>query len=250
MKIITWNCNGALRKKTDHIDALGADILVIQECEDPSRSTKAYKAWAGEYLWLGQSKNKGVGIFSRNGHTIERLDWTGSYEIKEFRNQSPALSWDSNDLHTFLPCKVDNELTLLGIWTKRAKSRYFNYIGQLWKYLQIHKYRLETSNLIMCGDLNSNVIWDRADRWWNHSDVVNELEEINIRSLYHVRTGEEPGQEYQSTYFMYRNIDKSYHIDYFFVSKDLINNCSLEVGNVEDWIHCSDHVPLILESSG
>ena len=38
MKIISWNCNGALWKKFNLLEKLDADILVIQECEDPRRS--------------------------------------------------------------------------------------------------------------------------------------------------------------------------------------------------------------------
>ncbi len=75
MKLVSWNCNGALRKKTEQLDVLDADVLVIQECEDPERSTAAYRSWAGEYLWNGTSKNKGIGIFARNGYHLERLDW-------------------------------------------------------------------------------------------------------------------------------------------------------------------------------
>ena len=40
MNIITWNCNGALRKKIEQVDSLGADILVVQECEDPAQSLR------------------------------------------------------------------------------------------------------------------------------------------------------------------------------------------------------------------
>jgi exonuclease III len=52
MRIVTWNCNGALRKKLTEADALDADILVIQECEDSAQSTNAYRAWASDYLWV------------------------------------------------------------------------------------------------------------------------------------------------------------------------------------------------------
>lgn len=60
MKIVTWNCNGALHKKTQEADLLNAGILVIQECEDPEQSTLDYRAWAGSYLWARKSKNKGI----------------------------------------------------------------------------------------------------------------------------------------------------------------------------------------------
>ena len=52
-----------------------------------------------------------------------------------------------------------------------------------------------------CGDLNSNAQWDVWDRWWNHSDVVNQLKTMNIHSLYHELTNEEQGKEKNSTFF-------------------------------------------------
>lgn len=67
MKIVTWNCDGALRNKLEEIDSLGADLLLIQECEDPKNNTKHYRQWAGDYLWVGTSKNKGLGVFPKNG---------------------------------------------------------------------------------------------------------------------------------------------------------------------------------------
>jgi len=226
MKIVVWNCNGAFRNKYHLLENMKADILVIQECEDPALSTHTYREWADEYLWTGESKNKGIGIFSRSGSKLERLDWS------------------DEGLKLFLPCRVNNLFNLVGVWTKQANSPNFRYIGQLWKYLQLHKDKLSANGLVLCGDLNSNSQWDEWDRWWNHSDVVRELEEINIHSLYHQVTGEEQGKETTPTLFMHRNREKPYHIDYAFISKSLSKQSYLEIGKPDPWLECSDHMPL------
>ena len=229
MKIVTWNCNGAFRNKHHALEEIGADILVIQECEDPSRSTTKYREWAGDYLWAGENKNKGIGIFSKNGCELE------------------ALNWNDNGLQSFLPCRVDDSVNLIGVWTKQANSPNFRYIGQLWKYLQLHKEKIGSGETVICGDLNSNVQWDEWDRWWNHSDVVRELEEVNIHSLYHQIMGEEQGKESKPTLFMHRKPERPYHIDYAFISKDLLcdNKNMIDVGSPEKWLECSDHMPIV-----
>jgi hypothetical protein len=92
VRLVTWNCNGAFRRKLEAIDALDADVLVIQECEDPSQSTHDYKAWAGDHAWVGYGKNKGIGIFPRRGQSIERL------------------AWSDNGFELFLPVRVGGGL--------------------------------------------------------------------------------------------------------------------------------------------
>ena len=112
MKLVTWNCNGALRNKTACIDGLGADILVIQECENPEYSTKASRQWAGEYLWHGENKNKGIGVFPRNGNKIRPLKWQGEHWLKGITNNSPSLFWKSENLQSFLPLKINKKLQI------------------------------------------------------------------------------------------------------------------------------------------
>ncbi len=38
MKIITWNCNLAFMKKFESLIDKNADILIIQECENPAET--------------------------------------------------------------------------------------------------------------------------------------------------------------------------------------------------------------------
>ncbi len=244
MKIVTWNCNGALRRKTEEIDFLDADILIIQECEDPSQSTEQYRVWAGNYLWVGTSKNKGIGIFPKNKNVIKALNWNGQFKIEGLFTKSPSLTWTTSDLNLFLPFVINEEIIVLAVWTKGNDSQIFGYMGQFWKYLQIHRNDLKSEKTIIIGDFNSNAVWDKGDRWWNHSDVIAELKAIGISSLYHKQFNERQGEESSPTFYLHRRVEKPYHIDYAFLSSDLINKSKLSVGKRNDWIGVSDHMPL------
>lgn len=237
MNIITWNCNGGFRNKLHNLEEYVYDILVIQECEDPVKSTKAYREWATNYLWIGKSKNKGIGVFCKNDITLKQLDWS---DINS--------NYKNEQLESFLPCIINDEIILIAVWTKKANSEVFGYIGQLWKYLQLHKDKLKDKKVMIVGDLNSNVVWDKWDRWWNHSDVVKELEDIGIKSLYHLIYQEEQGNETIPTFYLQRKLDKPYHIDYIFASNNMISKqAKLTIGSASKWLSFSDHMPMIWE---
>lgn len=231
MKLATWNCNGALRNKLPAVFELDVDIFVIQECEDPARSKSAeYKAWAVNYLWRGENKNRGVGIFAKT-------------HIKLV-----AATLDPGSLESFLPCWINDSVLLLAVWTRQANSPTFQYIGQLWKYIQVHRKILACNTTVIIGDLNSNVRWDKWDRWWNHSDVVRELENIGLQSAYHHCRNQLQGAESEPTFFLQRKIEKSYHIDYTFVPTKWLAEAVVEIGNAEQWLAISDHMPVCLSA--
>ncbi|MFO1388835.1 endonuclease/exonuclease/phosphatase family protein [Cellvibrio sp.] len=248
MRIVSWNCNGALRNKTKLLDDLNADILVIQECENPEISNEDYKKWAGTYLWAGKNKNKGIGVFARNEHKLMMLDWAGEFRFKIEGVNHRSLNWQSEQLESFLPCMIDNRIPLLAVWTKQVPSKSFSYIGQLWIYLQIHKAKLDHPNQIICGDFNSNKMWDEEDRLWNHSDVVAELKNMGLESLYHTKTGEAQGRETRPTFFLHRNREKPYHIDHVYIRSDKIQNSTLKFNNADIWLKYSDHLPIEFET--
>ena len=158
----------------------------------------------------------------------------------------PSGSWKTEDLKLFLPFSINDQYNVLGLWTKGSDSQAFSYIGQLWKYLQIHRQELSGDNQLVLGDFNSNTIWDKPDRWWNHSSVVAELEELGLTSLYHQQYAEKHGEETRSTFFLYRHQDKAHHIDYAFIPKKLLGSSTLEIAKPEDWLNISDHVPVII----
>lgn len=229
MKIISWNCNGAFRKKYHALDDLRADIMIVQECENPAESTQQYRDWASNYLWTGENKIRGIGIFAQPQICLSRLDW------------------DDGGLQSFLPCTVNNDFDLIAVWTKYANSPNFRYIGQLWKYLNLHGVKIQDRRVVLAGDFNSNTCWDEWDRWWNHSDVVKMLAGLGLSSLYHTYFGEAQGQETRPTLFHQRNDEKPYHVDYAFASAGLFDPASneIEVGDKANWLQLSDHMPVI-----
>ncbi|MCB9173823.1 MAG: endonuclease/exonuclease/phosphatase family protein [Flavobacteriales bacterium] len=233
MKIVTWNCNGALRKKFSRLTELRADIYIVQECEDPSQSKdKHYQDWASNYFWKGDSKNKGVAIFAKDNIKLECLEWDSEYKNHYVKH--------------FLPCRINNEFNLLGVWTHQNNSPNFGYIGQFWKYMEVNKAKFD--NMIIAGDFNSNTIWDQWDRWWNHSDVVNNLKKQKILSVYHKFNNEEQGKELQPTFYLQRKSEKPYHIDFIFCSEPILKQVTnFEIGEFDKWIEISDHLPLLME---
>ena len=131
MKILTWNCNGALRNKFEFIDTFGADVLVIQECEDPSKCNGDYVNWAGNYLWSGENKNKRLGVFVKNGHHLSALPWKGAYTIPGISNLHSSASWTTDDLKIFLRVSVNQNLTILAVWTKGSDQEAFIHKDQI-----------------------------------------------------------------------------------------------------------------------
>ena len=231
MRLVTWNCNGALRRKFAAVDALDADVLVIQECEDPAQSTAEYQSWAGNYVWTGYGKSKGIGVFPRRGQGIERLDWP------------------QGEGGLFLPVRLNGALNILAVWTLGRKSpTQYSYIAQFWHYLQLNGHRLDPDTII-CGDFNSNQIWDKTRRKRNHSDCVRELADLGFQSLFHCTSGDAQGQEGQPTFFLQRNEAKPYHIDYAFAHHNRLEDSrtNAQVGKAADWLPLSDHMPVIVD---
>jgi exodeoxyribonuclease III len=233
MKLISWNCQGAFRKKADSILLLHPDILVIQECEHPdkllfSRTTPL----PTQVLWFGDNKYKGLGIFSYSNYKFRLLEQYNS------------------DIKIIVPIAVSGgeaDFTLFAIWANHRDDPDGQYVEQVWKAVHHYDQLLSTSHCILTGDFNSNTIWDRPRRLGNHSAVVDKLAKNNIHSLYHTQQNQVQGKEEQATFFLYRNKQKPYHLDYCFASAELCQKVlEFEIGTFEQWIDQSDHVPLMI----
>ena len=86
-----------------------------------------------------------------------------------------------------------------------------------------------------------------AHTGYSHSALVEKLEQLQMRSVYHVQTQEQQGRETLSTFYLYRHPDKGYHLDYAFVSQSLLGKTELTIPEPSTWLQRSDHLPLLLD---
>lgn len=233
MKIITWNCNMAFRKKAPAILQYRPDILIVQECEHPDKlKFGAATPLPTDMLWYGDNPHKGIGIFSYS-----------DFKLKRLRNYNPKIK-------LIIPVSVTGssmQFTLFAVWAHNPSDPDGQYVEQTWKAIHYYDKKLTRCNTILAGDLNSNTIWDRKSRVGNHSTVVQRLEKKGIYSCYHTYHKQVQGREQHPTHYLYRHKDKPYHLDYCFASADLISNMqSVEIGSHEHWSPYSDHVPVIV----
>ena len=233
MKIITWNCNMAFRKKADLILAHKPDILVVPECESPDKlKFNAGTPKPTDTLWFGSNQNKGLGIFSYSG-----------FRFKKLRDHDPNLKM-------IIPIAVtggDTDFTLYAIWANNPEDPDGQYVEQVWKAIHHYDKKLKKKQTLLIGDFNSNTIWDRKYRVGNHSHVVTHLEKKGIRSCYHLHHQQLQGQEQHPTFYLYKHKDKPYHLDYCFASADMTDKMrSVEIGDYDLWKQYSDHVPVMV----
>ena len=84
IKIVSWNTCGKFREKFHLLTAFNADVFVIPECEDPSScSLSQYHRFATSGIWIGENKNKGLGIFHNSKSSIYPLKWE-NFGLKTF----------------------------------------------------------------------------------------------------------------------------------------------------------------------
>lgn len=230
MRIISWNANGKFREKFPFILNEDADIYVIQECENPEISNSdEYIEFASNYYWVGENQYYGLGIFAKNNVKLELMDL------------------DAKGLRYFIPVNVNDDFNLLGVWINPdmdgTKTSY--YPKEITKYYEEHKDSgFFNEDMIICGDFNCDVRL-KGSHAKNVCEVIEKLSECGLVDIYHQLTGEKEGEETKPTFYMYRHLDKPYHVDHIFMSSDKIKD--LEICDADKWLHLSDYVPLIFE---
>lgn len=233
LNLITWNCNMAFRKKCQYIDIYNIDILVVQECESPERfNSVEHNLNYTDFIWYGDNIHKGIAIFSFNGYRIEiRKDHNPS-----FRYIIPIV----------ISC-LKATYNVYAIWAMpNASDRKLSYVGQILAGLDYYD-DIGERNTILVGDFNSNAIWDGIKKHGNHADLIQQLNHVQVYSIYHRLLKEEHGEESIPTQYMYKHIDKPYHLDYCCMAENLYtSDLSIDIGEYGKWKPYSDHMPIII----
>jgi exodeoxyribonuclease III len=225
MKIASWNCKMAYRKKAELISKYCPDLVVVPECEYLGERTE-------RKLWFGDNCKKEIGVFSYSDFHLElhkEYDSSIKYVI-------PIEVTGRLNFNLIAVCAMND--------TEDARKRY---VGQVYSAISRYFDLLNTPTIII-GDFNWNAIWDAKPGYplyGNLADVIEILDESGIRSVYHEFFNEDFGRETKPTFFMHHNHDKPYHIDYCFASKNF-EASNVEVGDFCDWVKKSDHVPFIV----
>jgi exodeoxyribonuclease-3 len=222
----------AFRNKAHLIQIEQPDILIVPECEHPDKLSKLGLN-ATCILWYGANKSKGLAVFS-----------FGKYQLTIMDNYN-------EDIQIVCPIAVTGgevDFTLLAAWAQRTTGHDYRYIGQIWKAVYFYEEILSEKKIIIAGDFNSNVIWDKRHRHASHSMTVKKLLDMSIHSVYHNHFSQVQGQELHPTFYLYRHDNKPYHIDYCFVSDYFMERLdAVRVGDYQYWRAYSDHSPLIVE---
>ncbi|MEZ4707352.1 MAG: hypothetical protein R3A44_09115 [Caldilineaceae bacterium] len=230
MKLITWNCQGAFRKKGRHLFVLQPTLAVIQECECPAKLRFLHDGpRPADFLWQGDNLHKGVGIFG-----------FGNLQLALDERYDPAF-------RHCIPVRVSGEVELhvLAVWAMGHKQKARSYVGQVYHAVLHYADFLREREAVVLGDFNSNAIWDRERQTSNHSALVKLLDDAGLVSAYHTHFNEAPGREQQQTYFHHRSPQKGYHLDYCFVPKSWMGRLkAVNVGTFAPWCEQSDHTPL------
>ena len=156
MRLISWNCNMAFRKKAEHILRYSPDILIVPECEhfDKIKFPENFKQ-PTDKLWFGRNLNKGLAVFS----------------FCNFRFK--VLAIHNEDFKMIVPIAVTGgqfDFNLFAIWANNPADRDGHCVTQIWKAINHYDTLLTERTTILMGDFNSNTIWDykkhrQSDHW-------------------------------------------------------------------------------------
>ena len=232
MRLITWNCQGAFRKKYLLIASQSPDLAVIPECEHPDKLTWKKGSPPTSVLWVGENCSRGLGIFSWTGLEMSLLD---GYD-RTIRHCAPVQ------------VSAPFQFNLVAIWAMDHPDRKLSYSAQVYQAVAAYREFILQADTVFMGDFNSSHRSTPRSRIGNHTTLSNALSILGMISAYHLYFHERQGQEKRFTYFRGRKLERCSHIDYAFIPTRWLRRLKrVAVGEPGEWLTQSDHCPVTVE---
>jgi exodeoxyribonuclease III len=232
IRLMTWNCQGAFRKKYPLVAELAPDIAVIQECEHPDRIPWKQGRPPSSVLWFGDKPTKGLGIFSWTNFAIEPIE---DYDVS---------------IRYCIPLRVTfpYQFQMIAVWAMDHKDDRHSYSGQVYQAIGIYREFIQAADTVIIGDFNSSQKTTPKSRMGNHSIITQDLHDLWLVSAYHQHHFEHHGKETRWTFYKGRKSERRTHIDYAFIpTRWLRRLVNVQLGDPKTWLVNSDHCPVIVE---
>lgn len=239
MRVVTWNCHMALHEKWTPVTEWSPDILIVQEAASPTVLRAKGVPLPSQVQWVGSDKNRGLLVAA-----------FGKYRLRVAETYFPGLHW-------VLPLVVTgpDEFTLLAACDMYSMDRQGDaqaaasdaVTAALSRYGDL----LAGGSVVLAGDLNNNVLFDRPRGARDFTPTVEALDRLGYVSAYHAHRAERHGQETEPTHFNLFRQHSPHHIDYCFVPRSW-QIVDVAVGGYERWVapgalSRSDHTPLVVD---
>ena len=232
LRIVTWNCNMALRLKFDRLLSLRPDVAVIQECADPDAASKGWRPDCTGYDWIGFNPDKGLGIFTFGGLTLTRhAGYSETYAL-------------------YLPVTVAGwcSFNLLGLWAADPRKVPDGATNDPIAALDHYRSFLAAGPAVVAGDFNRLPQQMSVRRNGPGSSVVDLLAGAGLTNADFAMSDASGQPALRRTHFHQRKFSRGFVVDYIFIPAAATARLSaFEVGDPHDWITWSDHVPLVAE---
>ena len=232
MRILTWNCQGAFRKKYERIAQLAPDLAVIQECEHPDKLTWKNGSPPLSSLWFGEKPTKGLGIFS----------WTSL--------RFNALEGYDSGIRYCIPLEVTEpfRFRVVAVWAMDHRRDNLSYSAQVYQAVSLYREFISGGDTVFLGDFNSSKRTTPKSRIGNHITLSTTLDDLWLESAYHHYFHERQGREKLGTFFRGRDNQKPSHIDYAYIPVRWLRRLrKVGVGDPAEWLMISDHCPLFVD---
>ncbi len=231
LRIVTWNCNMALRLKFERLRSLRPDVAVIQECADPA-GANGWHPDCTAFEWIGFNPDKGLGIFT-----------FGDLALAKHPGYAEAYA-------LYLPVAVTGRcrFNLLGVWSADPRRIPEGATNDPLTALRHYRNFLAAGPAIVAGDFNRLPQQLSARRGGPGSSVVDVLAGAGLTNADYAMSDASGQQALRRTHYHQRKFSRGFVVDYMFIpAAEVARLTAFGVGDPHDWITWSDHVPLVAE---